>query len=179
MESIRIRGRNCQVSGTGKQPAGLSLIARSMFIPAVQPISIRKAPAGRALIHKMRSCLAWKGIAKVARFLSFILLQKLIFIQKFPRKTLHRTKRQNIPLLSFIRNLLYSWAIPNYGLEKAFYVINHCTSLWCFSVSELSLQFYLGEKRRQCNLFFWVLSTSCSSYPVLQRWFIRSYGFDL
>jgi hypothetical protein len=79
-----------------------------MFIPAVQPISIRKAPAGRALIHKMRSCLASKGIAKVARFLSFILLQKLIFIQKFPRKTLHRTKRQNIPLLSFIRNLLYS-----------------------------------------------------------------------
>jgi hypothetical protein len=40
----------------------------------------------------MRSCLASKGIAKVARFLSFILVLKLIFIQKSPqRKTLRRT----------------------------------------------------------------------------------------
>jgi len=101
-----IREMKCQISGTGKHPAGLSLIVRNMSIPVVQPILIRKALVGRAPIHKMRSSLASKGIAKVARFLDFMLLLKLIFIQRFPRKTLPRTKRQNIPLLSFMRNSL-------------------------------------------------------------------------
>jgi hypothetical protein len=47
----------------------------------------------------MRSCLASKEIAKVARFLSFILLLKLMLIQLFPRKTFYKTKKQNILLL--------------------------------------------------------------------------------
>ena len=98
-------GMNCQISGTGKYPAGLSSVVRNMFIPVVRRILIQRVPAGRALIHKMRSCLASKGIAKVARSLNFILLLKLIFIQIFlQRKTLHRTKKQNTLVLSFIRN---------------------------------------------------------------------------
>ena len=97
MRSVRTRGMKCQISGRVKYPAGVSLIVRNMSIPVVRPILIQKAPAGRVPIHKMRSCLASKGIAKVARFLNFILLLKLIFIQKFPRKTLIRTKRNNSP----------------------------------------------------------------------------------
>jgi hypothetical protein len=73
-------GMKCQTSGTGKHPAGLSLIVRNMFIPVVQPILTQKAPVGRVPIHKMRSSLASKGIAKAARFLDFILLLILIFI---------------------------------------------------------------------------------------------------
>jgi hypothetical protein len=81
----------CQVSGTGKYPAGISSVVRNMSIPVVRRILIQKAPVGRALIHKMRFCLASKGIAKLARFLSFILLPKRILIQMFPQgKTLHR-----------------------------------------------------------------------------------------
>jgi len=66
-------GEKCQISGTGKHPAGLSLIARNTFIPVVQPILIRRAPVGSVLIHKMKSCLALRGIAKLARFLIFIM----------------------------------------------------------------------------------------------------------
>jgi hypothetical protein len=73
-------GMKCQTSGTGKYPAGVSLIVRSMSIPVVQPILTQKAPVGRALIHRMRSCLASKGIVRVARFLSFIPPLILIFI---------------------------------------------------------------------------------------------------
>ena len=91
MKSVCSRRRNCQVSGTGKHPAGLSLIVRNMSIPNVRRILIRKAPVGRVLIHRVRSCLASKGTVKVAKFLSLIPLLKLIFIPKIPqRKTLHR-----------------------------------------------------------------------------------------
>jgi hypothetical protein len=44
-----------------------------------------KPPVGRVLIHKMKPCLASKGIAKVARFLSFIPLLKLMFIPRIPQ----------------------------------------------------------------------------------------------
>jgi len=99
MKLVCSRGRNCQVSGTGKYLAGHSLIARNMFIPVVQRISIQKAPVGRVPIPKMRSCLASKGIAEVARFLSFIPLLKLILIPKIPqRKTLHR---KSLSVLNF------------------------------------------------------------------------------
>jgi hypothetical protein len=91
------RGMKCQTSGTGKHLAGLSLIARNMSIPVVRPIFIRKVPVGRVPIHKMRSCLASKGIARVARCLNFVLLLKLIFIQKFPRKTLRKTQGKTSP----------------------------------------------------------------------------------
>jgi hypothetical protein len=74
-------GRKCQISGTGKYAAGVSLIVRNMSIPVVQPILIQRAPAGRVLIHKMRSCSALKGIAKAARFLDFVLLLRPIFNQ--------------------------------------------------------------------------------------------------
>jgi hypothetical protein len=84
-------GVKCQISGTGKHLAGVSLVAQNMSIPVVRRILIQRVPVGRALIHKMRSCLASKGIARAARFFSCILLLKLILIQIFPQtKTPHR-----------------------------------------------------------------------------------------
>ena len=63
------------------------------------PTSIGTGPVGRLPTRNARSCLASKRIVELVRFLNFILLLKLIFVQLFPRKTLHRTKKQNIPLL--------------------------------------------------------------------------------
>ena len=184
MKLASIWGATCQISGTAKHPAGISLTVRNMSILVVPPILIRRAPVGKALIHKMRSCSALKGIAKAVGFLDFVLILRMIFTQRFPRKTLHRTKKQKIRVGSSIRYLFpehLNWLsqtklwIEYYFLcYKLLYLSNNC-----FSISESKPQFYLGEKRKQCDLLSWALSISCFSYPVLQRWFIRWYGFDL
>jgi hypothetical protein len=57
-----------------------------MSTPIVQPILTQKAPAGRVLIHKMRSCSASKGIAKLARFLNFIMSKTIPGQMIFPMK---------------------------------------------------------------------------------------------
>ena len=74
----------CQIFGMGKHPAGISLIVRSMSIPIAQPILIRRAPAGKVPIHKMKSCSGLKEIVKLARFLNFILFPKQVLNHRFP-----------------------------------------------------------------------------------------------
>jgi hypothetical protein len=91
-------GGKCQISGTEKYPAGHSSVVQNMSIPVVRRILIQRVPVGRPLIHKTKFYLASKGIAKVARFLSFILLLKLISIQIFlQQKTFRR------PLILFLK----------------------------------------------------------------------------
>jgi hypothetical protein len=64
-----------------------------MFTKIVLLIFTKKDPAGKLLIRSVRSCSASKEIAKLARFLSFILPRKRIFGKGFPQeKTLHRKK---------------------------------------------------------------------------------------
>jgi hypothetical protein len=80
----------CQISGTAKSPVGLFRIVRNTFTKVVLLIFTKKDPAGKLLIRSARSCLASKEIAKLARFLSFIISQRrTLYLLFLLRKTPH------------------------------------------------------------------------------------------
>jgi len=71
----------CQISGTGKILAGSFWIVRNMFISIALLIFFKRDPAGRLLTRIAKFCSVSREIAKLVKFLNFIVSLKLMLIQ--------------------------------------------------------------------------------------------------